>query len=186
MLISIKAKEAEKEVYVWQVLKDQPLIFFKLGTHNLICYYSLSMSSLPIPFLRDLGFNLGELRGSRRAENHKGKLIDLLGVEASALNSVSTFVHGNYINGCVLGCAGPIRYDPFIRSVEFPLNSKAFVDMKYHELVVPQNDIQHFSVEVFCKSTGISLFLSATIVMIFVIASIGYDRWFFIEFLLLI
>lgn len=136
MLITIRAKEAERETYIEQVLEDKPCMFFRLS----------------------------ERRGARTAENYRGTLLDKIKSLSNTNNAENTTkshdqfknaaAHGSYSYHCLLELAGPIKNDPFSRAIGFRPGVKAHMDCKFHQLSVPQGKYEHFSVEMFCKCLG--------------------------------
>jgi hypothetical protein len=121
VLMSIQAQAAEKEIYLEQVMKDSPVVFFKLS----------------------------ERSGARVAEN----VSSVLGSKAVNLAD-RNLVDGVYSHYCELEQEGPVPSDPFIRSVGFKLETKAWCETKFHPSAVPIRWLQHFSVEAFVRCVG--------------------------------
>lgn len=111
VLLSMMAADVEQDVYMNQVLRDEPAIFYTLS----------------------------ERKGSRQASN-KG----YLGQEFAGIIK----------KGCELEYSGPIISYKFIRSISFRPNAKAYVDIKYHEDIVPLHLHDHFSIELYYQCTG--------------------------------
>jgi hypothetical protein len=134
-LISIRAREAEKEIYVEQILQDSPSLLFRLS----------------------------ERKGSRAAENYRGTIANTK-TSARPGDSHSSRKgrggghkinpHGSYYGAVELERPGPISYDPFVWAANFRIGHKGHVDAKFNPQTVPLGDEEQFSVECFCKVMG--------------------------------
>jgi hypothetical protein len=89
------------------------------------------MSDKPLVF-----YLLYERKGSRSAGN--------LGLLGPAFEGI-------YAKGCEQYLPGPISGDSFSKSVGFGSERKGFISVKFHERLIPQDALTHFSCEVFAK-----------------------------------
>lgn len=125
MLTTLKARLAEKNTYINQVLTDEPPLFLRLS----------------------------ERKGARVAENLGRLSIQSAKTRAEKIKK-SSIVDGAISFGCELEQAGPVSSDPFCRSILFSPIKKSYIDSKFHQAIVSQHIHQHFSVELFVKCTG--------------------------------
>lgn len=94
-------------------------------------YREQVLQDAPLVYLQ-----LYERKGSRIAENIGG-----LGV----------ITQGLYSKGCELYLPGPVVGDSFSKSVGFKADTKSYVTLKFHEKYIPQDQLSHFTVEIFAK-----------------------------------
>lgn len=97
-------------------------------------YHFSVMRDQPLVF-----FTFSERRGSKSASNH-GTLGHLYDAVVS--------------DGCILEQSGPIKSNPFIRSVGFRPISTPMIDIKHHISLVPQSTTMHFSIEMFVRNSS--------------------------------
>jgi hypothetical protein len=97
-------------------------------------YRNLILHAKPLLF-----YTLSERKGSKYAFNY-----GLLGSDYS----------GSINDGCLLEQSGPFHNEKFLRSFFFHPSSLAFLDVKYHPSLIPQECSQHFSIQFYYNCVG--------------------------------
>lgn len=172
-LVTLRAEEAERETYLYQILLDDPPLIFRLseriGSRELENRgYLGQFQSKYQEEMRQKKKNAAQdivgrkLLGNGEEDDHdfddeenenedtndqvdkkrKGKKSTLSGF-------ANRIITGFYSPNCQLECDGPLKSDPFTRSVKFSPAQKTYIESKFHPHVVPLEKRDHFSIESF-------------------------------------